>query len=112
MPATMQKPKVAWSILYWKKELNLNAAEDWRRKPTELENRSNVGGRINHRNLKSLISMQALITEIGSQFGTEVLTRLIFEETKPKTRITTSVDLDVGNKLQNFDLDYSFGIIG
>jgi len=70
-------------------------------------NRSNVGGRINHRNLN--LNLYAGFNHRNwKSVGDRSSTRLIFEDNETLNQNTTSVDLDVGNNF-NFGLDYSFG---
>jgi hypothetical protein len=70
-------------------------------------NRSNVGGRINHRNLN--LNLYAGFNHRNwKSVGERKSTRIIFEDDEMLDQNTTSSYLDVGNNF-NFGADYSFG---
>lgn len=70
-------------------------------------NRSNVGGRINHRNLN--LNLYAGFNHRNwKSVGERRSTRVIFEDNETLNQNTSSRDLDVSNNF-NFGVDYSFG---
>jgi outer membrane receptor protein involved in Fe transport len=69
-------------------------------------NRSNVGGRINHRNLN--LNLYAGFNHRNwKSVGERRSTRVIFEDNETLNQNTSSRDLDVSNNF-NFGVDYSF----
>ncbi len=70
-------------------------------------NRSNIGGRINHRNLN--LNLYAGFNHRNwKSVGERRSTRVIFEDNETLEQNTTGSDLDVSNNF-NFGLDYNFG---
>ncbi len=70
-------------------------------------NRSNIGGRINHRNFKFNFYAGYNYRNWKS-IGDRSSTRVIFEDNETLDQTTKSSDLDIGNNL-NFGVDYTFG---
>lgn len=70
-------------------------------------NRSNVGGRINHRNFNFNVYAGYNYRNWKS-VGERSSSRVIFEDNETLDQTTKGSDLDVGNNL-NFGVDYTFG---
>ncbi|MDG1278541.1 MAG: outer membrane beta-barrel family protein [Algoriphagus sp.] len=70
-------------------------------------NRSNIGGRINHRNFNFNV-YAGFNHRNWKSIGERRSTRVIFEDDETLNQNTTSSDLDIGNNF-NFGLDYTFG---
>lgn len=70
-------------------------------------NRTNVGGRLNHRNLRFNV-YAGYNHRNWKSVGERKSTRVIFEDDEILDQTTKSSDLDVGNNL-NFGADYYFG---
>lgn len=70
-------------------------------------NRTNLGGRINHRGLNFNV-YAGYNYRNWKQVGERRSTRVIFEDNETLDQTTRNSDLDVGNNL-NFGFDYNFG---